>query len=338
MQVQLSNILEAIETLRDVDTSAVGPTASVIQLENVMREDVARRSLARRGTGQRAPARRPVPARPDGPGGGPVSDLPLADRTITEVADALRTGATSSRELTDACLERIDRHAERLNTFLAIDADAARASRRRRRRRARPRRGGRSAAAGHPVRAEGHLRDPRPRRGRQRAAGRAADDGGLADPRGLSVAVRVLGAGAAGGRRRGPHRQDELRRVRDGLVERELRLRPGPQPVGRVDGARRLVGRLRRGRRGRPGLLRARHRYRRLDPPAGQPDRHGRHEADVRAREPLRHGRLRLQPRPVRAVRAQRARRRARARRARRARPARLDQRRHAGAGLRGRA
>jgi aspartyl-tRNA(Asn)/glutamyl-tRNA(Gln) amidotransferase subunit C len=41
MQTQLSNILEAIETLRDVDTSQVGPTASVIQLENVMREDVA---------------------------------------------------------------------------------------------------------------------------------------------------------------------------------------------------------------------------------------------------------------------------------------------------------
>ena len=40
MQAQLSNILEAIETLRDVDTSQVGPTASVIQLENVMRADV----------------------------------------------------------------------------------------------------------------------------------------------------------------------------------------------------------------------------------------------------------------------------------------------------------
>ena len=55
-----------------------------------------------------------------------MSDLPLADRTITEVAEALRSGETSSRELTDACLERIDRHAERLNTFLAIEADAAR--------------------------------------------------------------------------------------------------------------------------------------------------------------------------------------------------------------------
>lgn len=41
MQTQLSNILAAIETLRDVDTTHVGPTASVIALENVMRDDVA---------------------------------------------------------------------------------------------------------------------------------------------------------------------------------------------------------------------------------------------------------------------------------------------------------
>jgi len=47
MQTQLSNILEAIETLRDVDTSQVGPTASVIQLENVMRDDVATPSMPR---------------------------------------------------------------------------------------------------------------------------------------------------------------------------------------------------------------------------------------------------------------------------------------------------
>ena len=47
MQTQLSNILAAIETLRDVDTSHVGPTASVIQLENVMRDDEATRPMPR---------------------------------------------------------------------------------------------------------------------------------------------------------------------------------------------------------------------------------------------------------------------------------------------------
>lgn len=57
MQAQLSNILEAIETLRDVDTSHVGPTASVIQLENVMRADEARPGLGRDAALANAPLR-----------------------------------------------------------------------------------------------------------------------------------------------------------------------------------------------------------------------------------------------------------------------------------------
>ena len=57
MQAQLSNILEAIETLRDVDTSHVGPTASVIALENVMRTDEARPGLSRDAALANAPLR-----------------------------------------------------------------------------------------------------------------------------------------------------------------------------------------------------------------------------------------------------------------------------------------
>ena len=57
MQAQLSRILEAIETLRDVDTSHVGPTANVIQLENVMREDVASAPMPREVTLANAPLR-----------------------------------------------------------------------------------------------------------------------------------------------------------------------------------------------------------------------------------------------------------------------------------------
>ncbi len=57
MQTQLSRILEAIEALRDVDTSHVGPTASVIQLENVMREDVARPGISRDAALANAPLR-----------------------------------------------------------------------------------------------------------------------------------------------------------------------------------------------------------------------------------------------------------------------------------------
>ena len=52
--------------------------------------------------------------------------LPIPDRTISELGGLLRDRQLSSRELTDACLARIERDAERLNSFLAIDADTAR--------------------------------------------------------------------------------------------------------------------------------------------------------------------------------------------------------------------
>ena len=57
-----------------------------------------------------------------------MSPLPLADRTVTEVAALLRARELSSRELTDACLARIERDADRLNTFLAVDPEAARSA------------------------------------------------------------------------------------------------------------------------------------------------------------------------------------------------------------------
>jgi aspartyl-tRNA(Asn)/glutamyl-tRNA(Gln) amidotransferase subunit C len=57
MQTQLSRILEAIEQLRDVDTSEVGPTAQVIALENVMRDDLARPGLSREAALANAPER-----------------------------------------------------------------------------------------------------------------------------------------------------------------------------------------------------------------------------------------------------------------------------------------
>src|SRR2546429_4532001 len=51
--------------------------------------------------------------------------LPLADRTIGEVTDLMRTRKLSSVELVEACLERIARDGERLNTFLAVGDEAA---------------------------------------------------------------------------------------------------------------------------------------------------------------------------------------------------------------------
>ena len=57
MQGQLNRILEAIGQLQSVDTSAVGPTAQVIALENVMRDDVSRPGLGREAALANAPLR-----------------------------------------------------------------------------------------------------------------------------------------------------------------------------------------------------------------------------------------------------------------------------------------
>jgi aspartyl-tRNA(Asn)/glutamyl-tRNA(Gln) amidotransferase subunit A len=56
------------------------------------------------------------------------SSLPLADRTISDVAALLAAREVSARDLTEACLTRIERDGERLNTFLAVDAGGARAA------------------------------------------------------------------------------------------------------------------------------------------------------------------------------------------------------------------
>lgn len=57
MQGQLNRILEAIGQLQSVDTSAIGPTAQVIALENVMREDAARPGIDREAALANAPLR-----------------------------------------------------------------------------------------------------------------------------------------------------------------------------------------------------------------------------------------------------------------------------------------
>ena len=96
-------------------------------------------------------------------------------------------------------------------------------------------------------------------------------------------------------------RQDQHGRVRDGLLDRELRLRADPQPLGRDARAGRLLGRLGGGGRGRARAAGARHRHRRLDPPAGGALRRRRAQADLRPRLALRPDRLRLLARPDRA-------------------------------------
>ena len=134
------------------------------------------------------------------------------------------------------------------------------------------------------------------------------DDGRLEDPRELRAGLRRDGdrereaAGAA------DPRQDEHRRVRDGLVDRELRLRPVAQPVGPDPRAGRLGRRQRSRRVGRARAVGARLRHRRLDQAAGSALRPRRATPDVRHRLAVRRGRVRIVARPGRPGREERTR------------------------------
>ena len=108
-------------------------------------------------------------------------------------------------------------------------------------------------------------------------------------------------------RRRGPGRQDQPRRVRDGLVHRELGVRAHPQPARPVARARRFERRFGgRGRR-RVRAARARLRHRWLDPSAGGAVRGRRREAHLRPGVALRPDRVRELARSDRPVRHHRS-------------------------------
>ena len=106
------------------------------------------------------------------------------------------------------------------------------------------RQGRRRSAGRHPARRQGHVLH------RGRAHHRL-----LAHPRQFRADLRVDGDAQPLARRRGAARQDQQRRIRHGLVERDLVHGPGDLAVaapGRqhAAGAGRLVGRLGRGGRG----------------------------------------------------------------------------------------
>ncbi len=244
-----------------------------------------------------------------------------------------RRASVSSRELTEAHLDRGRARQPRAQR-LADDRPRARARRGRRRRRAAGRR-----PARRPDRALDALR---PLLGIPVALKDLVSLGGrpvhrrLADPRGLPRAVRRAHHRAAARGRRGDPRQDQHGRVRDGLVDRALGA-TGPTanpwaldrvPGGSSGGSAAAVAAYH-------APLVDRHRHRRLDPPAGGAVRHRRDEADVRAGQPLRDRRVRQLARPDRAVRPRRARRGGAAPRRRRSRRARLDVVAEPGAGRR---
>ena len=160
--------------------------------------------------------------------------------------------------------------------------------------------------------------------------------GGLEDPRRVHAPLQRHRGRAAGGRGRRVPGKDELRRVRNGVLQRELRLLAGPQPLVARSRARRLQWRIGGGRRVRRGDRRAGQRHRRLDPSAGGAHRHRGYEADLRTRQPLRSDRLRLVARSDRSDDPRCGRRCAAAASHRRQRPSRFNQLIEAGAGLSG--
>ncbi len=130
----------------------------------------------------------------------------------------------------------------------------------RRDRRARPR----APLFPDPGRRAARRRDPDRAQGRDLHQG-GSHDGGLEDPGLLRAGLRRDRRRALQGRRADAARQDEHGRVRDGLVDRELRLRADAQPVGPHSRPGRFRRRLRRGGRGRARALGARLGHGRLD-------------------------------------------------------------------------
>ena len=182
----------------------------------------------------------------------------------------LERGETTSQELTDLFLARIERHDPVLNAFRVVFDELARAE----------------AAQADARRRSG---DRRPLLGIPLAI---KDDTDIAGPRHRDGLVRGRGAGARGLRgraaaaqrgRRDP-RQDARARDDDRAVHGVADLRHHPQPVGPAAHAGRLQRRLGGRGRGGPVLGGARLRRRRLDPHPGRLLRAVRAQAAARPR------------------------------------------------------
>ena len=131
----------------------------------------------------------------------------------------------------------------------------------------------------------------------------------LEDPRQFRAALRIHRDLAALARWRRDAGQAQQRRVRDGLVERDVVLRPGGQSVAarrfqHHAGAGRLIRRIGVRRGGAALHGRDRDRYRRFDPPARRVHRDRRRQADLRALFALGHRGVRVLARPGRSDRA----------------------------------
>ncbi len=107
------------------------------------------------------------------------------------------------------------------------------------------------------------------RRERRHRHARAAHHVRLETAGELCSSVRRHGSDPAGASRRRDPRQDQLRRVRHGIVEREFRVRAGAESGGAGSRSRRIERRIGGGGGAGNRVGFARLRYRRLHPPAG---------------------------------------------------------------------
>ena len=255
----------------------------------------------RRSTAGRA-RQRPRPRRGRRPLQGAAGHRMSAPGTLQDIRNAVRSGERSAVDVCADALARISRAEPSLHAFNTVAGEQALA-------RAavidRDRAAWKDAPLlGVPI----ALKDNMCTRGVRTTAA-------LANSRQLRPAVRRYGRVAPRAGRRGPRRQDQLRRVLDGVVHGELRVWPIAQSVGDRSHSRRVERRFGRGRGLARRAARIRVRHGRIDPSAGRHVRRRRHETNVRSRVALRPDRIRVVARSDRAAHAHRARCRARARR-----------------------
>ena len=215
--------------------------------------------------------------------------MTITPDTAHDIVNAIRSGDDLSRGCLPAHAGGNRPRRSALNAFRSVAHEArprARGSTRRP-----PRRLAVAAAPRRARRAQGQPVHPR-----------HGDHGRLANPRALRSAVQRYSRRAARRGRRGDRRQDQLRRVRDGIVDREFGVRSDEEPVGARSHAGRLERRIGRSRRGADGTARARLRHRRFDSTAGRALRRRRAQAYLRPGFALWPARVRLVTRSDRTI------------------------------------
>ncbi len=235
---ELDSILGYMESLAQIDVRGVEPTTHAVPVELTLRDDVLERPRAapvalRRAGRCAAPPRRLLRGAEDHRGR--RMSAPATELGAAELAAAIRARRVSARDATDAFLKRIasfDGGDAGIGSYYRVDAEGARV---------------RAALidgqiargeevgplAGVPI----ALKDLFVTKGIETTAGSQILAGWIPPYDGTVVRkLEKAGRHHAG--------QDVARRVRHGLVQRELGVRNHAQPVGFDPRARRLVGRL----------------------------------------------------------------------------------------------